>query len=258
MILRPIDPPSASSEAVVPAWPILERIQRQHYESCWLVTQPSHAALAGELAAKMELPHVPKPDAKLLQAIALHDAGWGPFDAEIIQHCRSDRSFRPASFLETPLAHFLNAWKRSIETAQSVSAAGGYIVSRHFHRLGEHRVATSIDQGPDKREIESFVQAESSRQKKLAAKQQLSLQELELLTDLLQLCDLLSLYVCIGPKDKALISEYFGIDLQVNTTEQGVVLDPSIIPSGTQFRVAALLHPAQAGTSSKEILIQIA
>src|SRR5205807_8649571 len=109
MILRPLDPKPAASSEFVAAWPVVQSIQKQKYESCWLITQPSHAALAGALAGALSSSQIPKPDAKLVQAIALHDAGWGMPDAQIIQMSRADRRYKPSSFLETSVPEFLSA-----------------------------------------------------------------------------------------------------------------------------------------------------
>src|SRR5258708_4438065 len=98
MILRPLDPKPAAGAEFVAAWPVIQGIQKQEYESCWLITQPSHAALAGDLAAALSIPQLPQPDAKLIQAIALHDAGWGMADAQIIQMSRADSRYKPGSF----------------------------------------------------------------------------------------------------------------------------------------------------------------
>ena len=77
MILRLLEPAPPVSTDFLPAWDIVERLQRQPHTSCWMITQPSHAALAGEFAAKMTGAQLPKLDAALVRAIALHDAGWG-------------------------------------------------------------------------------------------------------------------------------------------------------------------------------------
>src|SRR5437016_10285683 len=98
MVIRPPGPVPAASKEFVAAWPVVQSIQKQKYESCWLITQPSHAALAGDLAAALSIPQLPQPDAKLIQAIALHDAGWGMADAQIIQMSRADGRYRPGSF----------------------------------------------------------------------------------------------------------------------------------------------------------------
>ena len=91
MVIRPAEPLPAASDEFVAAWPVIQGLQKQKYESCWLITQPSHAALAGALAAALVGAQLPRPDAKLIQAISLHDAGWGMPDAQIIQMSRADR-----------------------------------------------------------------------------------------------------------------------------------------------------------------------
>ncbi|MGZ7107276.1 MAG: DUF3891 family protein, partial [Candidatus Angelobacter sp.] len=138
MILRPLEPVPATSTEFLPVWSVVERVQRQIADGCWMITQPSHAALAGELAAKLTSPQAPKLDAALIRAIALHDAGWGIPDAQVIMQSRSVRQGCPKSFIACGADEFLNAWEKSIDVAESVGAAGGYIVSRHFVRIAEH------------------------------------------------------------------------------------------------------------------------
>src|SRR6516225_1344618 len=82
MILRPLETPPVAGAEFLSAWTIVERMQRQPYDGCWMITQPSHAVLAGDFAAKMTGPNLPRMDAALLRAIALHDAGWGVPDAQ--------------------------------------------------------------------------------------------------------------------------------------------------------------------------------
>src|SRR5262249_5555310 len=130
MILRSLQPSASASEKFVSAWEAVQRTQTNKYESCWLITQPSHAALAGELAANISPPEFPLADAQILQAIALHDAGWGIPDAQALVKSRSVHPHQPQSFIAAGAAQFAEAWKSSIETCQSVSPAGGYIVSR--------------------------------------------------------------------------------------------------------------------------------
>jgi len=78
MILRPLHPAAPANDRWLPAWQVVEQLQRQKYESCWMITQPSHAVLAGGLAARLQAPQLPRLDADLIRAIALHDAGWNP------------------------------------------------------------------------------------------------------------------------------------------------------------------------------------
>jgi hypothetical protein len=257
MILRPLDPKPATSTEFRAAWPAIQGIQKQKYESCWLITQPSHAALAGALAAALQGLHVPKPDAKLTQAIALHDAGWGMADAQIIQMSRADSRYTPGSFLETSVPEFLSAWSKSIAAGQAVSPMGGYIVSRHFCRLAENLSASAASNKEDRQKLESFLSNEDRRQKKLAAQQSLGLQDLELFTDLLQFCDLLSLYMCCGAQENVIFPEYFGAMMRITNRPEGIELDPPWISPGSKFSFAALLHPLRKDLQGREIEVQI-
>jgi hypothetical protein len=258
MILRPLDPPASNSNEFLPAWGVVERLQRQSHENCWMITQPSHAALAGEFAAKMTEAQAPKLDAALVRAIALHDAGWGIPDAQAIMQSRSVNQGHPKSFVECSVSEFLAAWEKSIDVAESTGPAGGYIASRHFYRLAEQRVAHSGENGSERAQLARFIESEARRQSQLAAKQERSAAELESLTDVLQFCDLLSLYVCSGARDNAEFPEYFGVKVRLTANDEGYKLDPSIIESGTKFAVAALRHPVEKGTSGRalEIVIQ--
>src|SRR5437016_2280990 len=254
MVIRPAEPLPAASDGFVAAWPVIQGIQKQKYESCWLITQPSHAALAGALAAALVGPQLPQPDAKLIQAISLHDAGWGMADAQIIQMSRADRRYRPNSFLETSVPEFLSAWSKSIAAGQTVSPAGGYIVSRHFCRLAQNMLASSGKE--DREKLESFLGNEERRQKKLVILQSLGRQDLELFTDLLQFCDLLSLYICCGAQENVIFPDYFGAKMRITNRPEGLVLDPPWISLG-KFSFAALLHPMTKEVQGKEIEVQI-
>lgn len=257
MILRPLQPAPRSSDEYQSAWPVVDRIERQKYESCWLITQPSHAALAAELTARLSAPQFPKPDAQLIQAIALHDAGWGVADAQGVQKSRSGAKYQQESFLDVPAQKLATIWQDSIGTAESASAAGGYVVSRHFDRIAGRRIAAANDHPPDRRCLEAFVNAEASRQKKLAAKQPLPVEELERLVDLLQFVDLLSLYLCCGATDNAVFPECLGVQVQVSNEAENFRFKPQIFQQGGRFTVAALRHPAGEGVSGREMAFEI-
>ena len=261
MILRPLEPATPTSTEFLPAWSVVERVQRQSYDACWMITQPSHAALAGDFAAKMTGPQVPKLDAALIRAIALHDAGWGFLDSQAIMQSRSINQGYPASpgcaksFIACSAGEFVAAWEKSIDVAESAGPAGGYIVSRHFVRIAEHGASQIAD--ADRHKVASFLEQEAARQKALVAKQKHSLEELELLTDVLQFCDLLSLYVCSGARESVEFPEYFGMRARVTVEPDGYKLQPVLIEPGTEFKVAALRHPATKEESGREIEIRI-
>jgi hypothetical protein len=255
MILRPLDPISAASADFLPAWSVVEQSQRQIAGDCWMITQPSHAALAGEFAARMAGVNLPNLDAQVIRAIALHDAGWGMPDAQDIMQSRSVSQSAPRSFVACGVGEFVNAWERSIDVAASASATGGYMVSRHFERIAKaHSSKASESVHPA---MESFLQNESARQAKLAAKQEHTPEELEALTDVLQFCDLLSLYVCCGAQQNVEFPVYFGIKARLTAEADSYRLDPILIEPGTAFNVAALRHPATKESSGKQIEIRI-
>jgi hypothetical protein len=255
MILRALQPAPLASSEYLPTWKVVERIQRQPYESCWMITQPSHAALAGEFAARITGVNVPKLDSAIIRAIALHDAGWGVPDSQAIMQSRSMGRGSPRSFIDCAVSEFVEAWEKSIDVAASTGPAGGYIVSRHFCRIAESSAA-QIATG-DRERAARFLEHEAARQKQLAAKQDRSVEELEVLTDVLQFCDLLSLYVCSGARANAEFPEYFGMKVRLTVEEESYRLEPQVIEPGTEFAVAALRHPATKEESGREIEIKI-
>lgn len=255
MILRPLDPIPATNTDFLPAWSVVEQSQRQISGSCWMITQPSHAALAGEFAARMTGGNLPILDAPVIRAIALHDAGWGMPDAQAIMQSRSIGQGAPKSFIACGVGQFVDAWEKSIDVAASASATGGYIVSRHFERIAKANSSkTSESSHPA---MESFFQNEAARQAKLAAKQERTPEELEALTDVLQFCDLLSLYVCCGARQNVEFPKYFGTKARLTVETDSYRLDPILIEPGTVFVVAALKHPATNEASGKQIEIKI-
>ncbi len=267
MILRPLVHESEKEAAapggkILPAWDVVQEIQKREYESCWMITQPSHAALSGDIAEQLSgkqlgSQKVPELDPGLVRAIAMHDAGWGMADAQAVQMSRMGRAFEPRSFLHVGVLDFLEAWGQSAGIAQTVSPAGGYIVSQHFWRLAEHRLNFSQDTEADRKKLKDFLGAESARQKKLAAKQERSAEELEALTDLLQFCDLLSLYICSGAQETVEFPEYLGVKVKLMIEAGGYRLEPALISSGAEFSVAALRHPASKEVSGQEIGFKI-
>jgi hypothetical protein len=220
-----------------------------------MITQPSHAALAGEFAAKLTGAQVPELEAGIIRGIALHDAGWGMSDAQAIMQSRAIRQGCPKSFIACGPDEFVNAWEKSIDIAESAGPAAGYIVSRHFVRIAELG-ASQISEG-QRETAARFLANEPARQKRLAARQKRSSQELELLTDVLQFCDLLSLYVCSGASDNAEFPEYFGVQARLTVSQEGYKLQPTLIEPGATFAVASLRHPPTKEESGQEIAVRI-
>jgi len=140
MIIRPLDaqrqPPSEVEFS--PAWRAVERLQRTGCESCWMITQPSHAALAGDIAAALSDPRIPKLEADVVRAIALHDAGWGMPDAQAVMRSRAAQQNAPKSFLEVSVPEFLAACRaRDVPVTTASDAHSPDLVGRDFDRALE-------------------------------------------------------------------------------------------------------------------------
>ncbi len=194
MVIRPEEPVVGGGEQ--DAWELVERSQQGRRAGGWLIPQPAHSALAGEIAAKLSPQHFPGLDEKIVRAIALHDAGWGSFDARQIEQLRGGggERFAPVSFVAEKPCVFLPAWSGSIEIAEKISAAAGYMVSRHFESLGKEPDASYS--ATEKKQLERFRAQERERQGRLEAASGKTRGELEGLLQANRFCDLLSLFLC--------------------------------------------------------------
>lgn len=182
------------------AWLVVEQTQKSNLRDPFLVTQPGHAALAGEIAANLKPQIFADKTADILGAVSLHDAGWGPHDAQVLQKLQAGGAAELRSFLDLAAAEFIPMWTRSIDVCAKISAVAGYIVSGHFSRLA-HK---SDRENPKERILrEAFLNLEQARRQDLRLKQSLAPQTLERLVDVLQLCDLISLYLCCGSRQAA-------------------------------------------------------
>ena len=177
MVLYPInvDQEPVQRSKAISAWAAVFERQAVRADSYWLIAQPDHAALAGDLANNFSSPDFPRLDEEVIRAIALHDAGWAEFDGggergSGAQACNRqptpmrDRGGRPFSFLQVGPRDFVRAWKNSIQCASKGSPVGGLLVSGHFCRLAENRMDSANDTRKDTDLICSFLKAEKQRQ----------------------------------------------------------------------------------------------
>jgi uncharacterized protein DUF3891 len=218
-----------------------------------LIPQPDHARLSGDLAAQLRANFLPATNAEITRAIGVHDDGWAQFEFE------SDQRIGPAvnedgrlqNFLEFPPRVFLGAWEGSIVAACRVSDFGGLMVSGHFFRLGKGRMQAQCDTAEETEKMREFLAREEERQFTLKKQLQLSLQEISEYVDLLQFCDLLSLYLCCGANSAVEFPQSFaGKKLQIEAVLEGFAITPSpFTPDGSsparplQFSVPARPFP---------------
>lgn len=195
MLIRP-EQPVIVEQGEHDAWQLVDRSQQGGAAAGWLIPQPAHAALAGEIAAKLSPEHFPGLDEKMVRAIALHDTGWGAFDARQIEALRAGdgKNFVPVSFVAEKPCVFLPAWTGSIEVAEKISAAAGYMVSRHFESLGKE--PDESYSATERKQLQQFRAREQQRQKRLAGASGKTHEQLEALLQANRFCDLLSLFLC--------------------------------------------------------------
>lgn len=227
----------------IPAWDAIERTQKEAASGWWLIAQPDHAALAGDLASCISSPDFPRLDADVLQAIALHDEGWAKFDGGSAPKLNGQG--RPLSFLEAAPSDFVSAWRGSIERAEQVAGIGGVVVSEHFCRIARARLQSGGDPPADARTIRDFLQGEAERQTRLTPTLRRSAAEICLLVDALQFCDLLSLYLCCGSHDSAEFPQQFnGHTIHLRREAALCRLEPPLFGQGVSLAVRGRRYPA--------------
>ena len=261
MVLYPLNSLPESHEqghpphTPVPAWDAVLRTQRQAASDWWLVAQPDHAALAGDLAARIRSPQFPWLDADVVQAIALHDEGWAAFDRVPALNGRG----RPLSFFEMALKDFLRAWWDSIERAQQESAIGGILVSEHFCRLGRWRQQMVQETPEDGAAVREFLEREAERQQQLSRRQSRGLEEILVLVDVLQFCDLLSLYLCCGAQDAVEFPQKFnGQAVCIHRDGELCRTEPPLFRGGASLAVRARRYPSPQVSSATALPLLLA
>jgi len=254
MILRPLLPetsqPASSSPEPEPAWAIVSRMQSVEAEQYLLVSQPDHARLSGDIAAKMRATFLPKSDESTAKAIGAHDAGWAQFSFERDLKGEPPRTNtgRPQHFMQVPLAEAISAWTGSIKAAGEVSPLGEYMVSAHFSRIAHMRMQIELDSAEDAAHLKGFIRGEEEYQAKLQPKIGLPNDALNEYVDLLQFCDVLSLYLCCGAKDAAEFPQEFEGQRIVVRYDDGVYsTTPSIFGETQRFHVPVRVYPSKSG-----------
>ncbi|MEO8727095.1 MAG: DUF3891 family protein [Acidobacteriaceae bacterium] len=179
--------PAADAADAIGAWELVSQAQQPDAGAGWLIPQPAHSALAGEIAAKLRTDFFPGLNQKVLRSISLHDAGWSAFDAgQIVSAREFAAQFHPVSFVAEKPEIYLAAWTDSIELAEKGCAECGYMVSRHFAALAKDA----------NRQVTQFHDREIRRQQRLERASGKPHEELERLWHALRFCDLLSLFLC--------------------------------------------------------------
>ncbi len=150
-----------------------------------IVEQHHHGLVSGEFARHWAA-EIPIREAALY-AIANHDVGWRELDATVRWN---DETGRPYSFLDYPAGPKLRAYANGLDYIQAHSPYAACLCSMHY--------GSFVRDAQREPEV-SFREAEAARRRGIEAT--LSEEELgglEYNFRLLQLCDDLSLFVCLN------------------------------------------------------------
>ncbi|SCG68036.1 DUF3891 family protein [Micromonospora humi] len=180
-----------------------------------LVEQVEHGRVAGELAAAWGNDRFerPTPGTPVRTAAARHDEGWRAWDARVLFH---ELERRPRHFLEIDAAEHVRLYRQGVERVALGDVYAGVLVGMHWTGLYRGRWSAPdargrLEPGADGRAAQdAAVDAEERRwiaAKRLAwtAAEPRAVFETRLWHnyELVQLWDLLSLYLCVMPQQPA-------------------------------------------------------
>ena len=160
-------------------------IVRERPDSLVLIRQHDHGRISGEFARhwKAEI----EPASPTLYAITEHDVGWQELDDEVRFNPETEA---PYSFIDYPLEAKLRAYRHGLDRIEAEEPYAGYLCSLHY---------SSFVRDSEEPAAVAFREEEAGRRSRIE----------ELLPDewlanaeynfrLLQLCDDLSLFVCLN------------------------------------------------------------
>ena len=201
MIFRRCLTPEPSSGSTRTAFEAIAEVQQAAQPGEWFITQPDHAGISGELAAALAPRYAAHVSESMVRAIALHDAGWMPVDGDFDspQPPLELPSGQVRSFVNTDPATFLSAWTGSIQTSASAGPLAALVVSEHFARIAKSYLDAGRGTPQHQSMVEQFCQREHTRCERLRTQLTQPGDEVEALIQVLQFCDLASLYLCANP-----------------------------------------------------------
>ena len=183
-------------------------VRQQPDGSLLLVNQSDHAKLSGILAAHWGNAQfmVPDPRESFIRAAALHDCGWYSYETRPIYDLERKA---PPNFPQAPLdAQQLAAFQGGLDWLWNIDPYAGLLISRHRTGLWRSRYGSvAYPAGGSARvltpEVEAFIAFNEQKQEAALA----SLDRARFLVNyqLLQMLDLMSLFVCTSdPKEDRL------------------------------------------------------
>ena len=206
-------------------------IVRKVEDSFLLIRQHDHGQISGEFARHLDLEIAPQ--SPTLFAITNHDVGWQELDDEV--RFNPDTG-EPYSFIDYPLEPKLRAYKHGLDQLEVQEPYASYLCSLHYSSfVRDAREPAAID----------FREREAGRRARL--EKRLSegwLANAEYNFRLLQLCDDLSLFVCLNEPGENEFPwyrdgfEFVGRKLQpIWQDEQTLALSPNLFSDSFDFAI---------------------
>ncbi|WP_227939177.1 DUF3891 family protein [Alkalihalobacillus deserti] len=164
-------------------------IIREREREYILIPQHNHAFLSGKLATHFKKDFFKSEDhmEEVITAIYEHDRGWITLDQAPLWN---EQKEAPFSFADYPLTPKLNQYRIGVDEIQEMSAYAALLCSMHY--------CTFFSEAKDKHGLE-FLKDEEIRQKQIMEKvNRLDMELLHQHFRLLQVCDDISLYVCLN------------------------------------------------------------
>jgi hypothetical protein len=203
-----------------------------------MITQNDHAQLSGLFAAHWgnDAFAKPRPYGSLVRAAMFHDRGWIRYETGPQLNPQTGKT---PNYREIPNDRTqLEAFEWAGDWLSAIDAYAGLMIAKHRTglwqgRYGVIRHPPAIQRGKLPPEIEAFIVRSEAKQK--AATDKLGAQEIAINYNLLQVWDMLSLYICssevlqpdrIEPVPTA-YSDAAGVAMTLSPSEQHTIaLDP--------------------------------
>lgn len=169
-----------------------------------VVRQTDHMAVSGDLAAAWGTDRFarPEPFGPLVVAAAGHDAGWAAWEAAP----RVDPATkRPYQFFEMPVEEHLAFYQRGVDEVAATDDHAGLLVNLHCQGLYNQRFGWAPEMtmrrlaAEQAAAVRRAVAALQAQERDLGRRVRIDLPTLWAQYELLQIFDLLSLYLCVPP-----------------------------------------------------------
>jgi uncharacterized protein DUF3891 len=216
-------------------------IIRPHGQSELAITQPDHAALAGDIMGAWRtdgLPASPRRGA-ILRAVAEHDSGWRTIDTAPLT---DDATGRILDFMGVPETVRRGVWPSAIDALSGTPYAAALVAHHAAYVYARYR--------PERAWTPFFADMEALRDRYLRAAAPLTLADLLADYRFLRMGDLISLAFCMGGTETP--ANEWGYVIRRVDTRMIITPDP-FAGDDVPFEIVARALPRIAFRSPAEV-----